>query len=299
MTTVADLIVETQRLVHGTQRTEINVLAAAVNSSTTTITIEDAAGGITERSVISIDDELMYVRAVSGTSLTVIRGYRSTAAAHDDGKLIEVNPRFPQVMIRRALIDDIHSWPDSVYREQTQEYSLSTSEVGIDLDDFATVRRILDVEMAATDNLLFWQRPYRTRLLTAADPGDFPSGNGLIVYPADFRSYPTTGSSTYAVRVTAATDFVTSTFTDAIDVVTTVGLPATAIDIPPLGAAARLVGVREILRTNMGTQNQPRRAEEVPAGATIQTGLQLMQLRDRRLSQEATRLMARWGVRKS
>jgi hypothetical protein len=171
--------------------------------------------------------------------------------------------------------------------------------VGVDLDDFTTVRRILDVETSDTSNgMLFWYRPRSWRVVRNGDPTDFPSGNGLIVYPNDWQTYATQAGSTYVLRVTAATDFDTSAFTDDVDVVEDVGLPASAIDIAPLGAAGKLTGVREILRTNIGTQNQPRRAEEVPPGATIQTGMQLMQLRDRRLSQEATRLLGRWGIRK-
>jgi hypothetical protein len=78
-------------------------LAAAVGSSSTTVVNVSSATGInapstsdyTKATYLYVDRELMDVRAVSGTIITVIRGaHGTTAAAHASGALLFVLPAY-------------------------------------------------------------------------------------------------------------------------------------------------------------------------------------------------------------
>jgi len=68
------------------------------------------------------------------------------------------------------------------------------------------------------------------------------------------------------------------------------GLQVTAMDIPPLGAAIRLIAPREIKRNFTEAGVEPRRAEEVPPGSVLKSMLGLQQLRANRIKAEAMNL---------
>jgi hypothetical protein len=281
MTTVADLIADTQLHVHGTERQELNRLLAAANATQTSLTCEFDLRGITDRSIIAIDDELLFVFSMAGNVITVQRGYLGTTpAAHDVGALVEVNPRFPKPMIRKALRDEIRSWPTGLFAVRTEEFTRSGNQAGIDLAGLEGLLYVLDVQVAGSSTNTYgqWLGVPRWRLLrhTGAE-----YGSGVALMPEQVGNV--------ALRVTAAVPFDLSAFDDDTDVAD-VGLTPSMTDIPSLGAASRLLAPREILRTKMEAQPQPRRAEEVPPGHTIQTSTALKRLRDIRISEEQIRL---------
>jgi hypothetical protein len=81
-------------------------LAAAITSTTaTSITITDATKVPSNPFFrIKIDSELMYCTAISGTTLTVVRGYESTTAAtHLNG--VTVTPELTAGTIRDLMVD--------------------------------------------------------------------------------------------------------------------------------------------------------------------------------------------------
>lgn len=293
MTTVGELIDETKRHLYGSYRPEINILAADIDASVTTLTLTDAANLLAPRSVIGIDDELLYVRAVAGTTVTVLRGYNSTAASHSADAIIEVNPSFPTVSIRNALRDDIRSWRADMYQVETIEVSTSVTTSWHDLGANEDIYGIIEARMAPSSVNSWDQWPVvGVRLVRS---GDFASGVGVHVLDAPLYELGVAG--TRELRVTVAKPFSVDVFTDNVNLQTTVGLASSMIDIPPLGALARLVPTREVLRNALEVQGQPRRAEEVQAGALLQTGTGLLRLRDKRLSEEAMRLRELWPIR--
>lgn len=76
----------------------------------------------------------------------------------------------------------------------------------------------------------------------------------------------------------------------ADDVEAVSGLPASAHDLPPLGAAIRLGMSREIRRNFFEEQGDSRRSEEVGAGAVTSSVRGLMVVRQARITEEASRL---------
>ena len=98
-------------------------------------------------------------------------------------------------------------------------------------------------------------------------------------------------------QVTYAHPFVTGVLTLAIDLVNTVGMTVEMTDIPALGAAASLLLGEESLRLDLHSQGDSRSDGAVAAGDRARYSLVLQAQYDRRVSEEARRLMSKWGIR--
>ena len=79
---------------------ELLVSAHEVTNATgTAFTISEAANsGIVKGIIIEINEELMYVTSVDGTTVNVIRGYGGSTASstgHAVDSIVRVSPKFP------------------------------------------------------------------------------------------------------------------------------------------------------------------------------------------------------------
>ena len=290
MTTVADLVEDTKRHLYGTSRLALNVLDTTIGELPTSVTLTYDVQGIQQGSIISIDDEIMYVFNVDSTTktATVHRGFMGTVpAAHLGGALVEVNPRFPRQFIKEALKQEINSYAPRLFRVTAHNVPASgiTTSFDMPVSDYLHVVDIYGERSGYTG---------RSRLLhyndiRDADPVDFPSGSSLhILEPV---------SSTTILRVRVARTFDTSIFNDATEVEGTIGLEDYMIDIPPIGAAWRLLSSRETPRTNMAAQPEPRRAEEVPPGHISTVANTLRDIRNHRISEAQFMLRERYPYR--
>jgi hypothetical protein len=272
-------------------RQTFTLTAEAVSNSETDIDlaeIDDVSLG----SFLAIDDELMYVRAITPASktATVIRGQRATSAVtHANGALVEINPKFPRYRVRRALGEEIRAWTSEVFSVAEVDLDTTSGTAGYDLVGVpAGFLTILDVQLGPrsgiTDGAVVkanWD------LVRNADTSIYPSGNGLVI---------TSGlGNARDLRVIYAVGFDTSSLADSTDVEADIGLATSMLDIPPLGAAARLMVGREVKRTFGEGQPEPRRSEEVPVGASSGTATYLRREANRRLGEEAVRLRALYG----
>ena len=120
----------------------------------------------------------------------------------------------------------------------------------------------------------------------SASTADFASGVG-IYFNAGLPS-------TYQTRVIYRTAFGTLADINE-DVVSTTGLPATAVDILSMGAAIRVAEGREIARVIPQGVSDTRRSTEVPMGNALQSASALRRSRSERISEEAARLRRQWG----
>lgn len=285
MATAADLVNETRSHLLAGGREEMNRLDGAVTDSATTLTLEFPVGGVQPRAVIWVELEAMFVWAVAGQVITVQRGWLgTTAAAHADDTLVEVNPLVSDFQILRAVNAEIDAYSSPVhglYRVATVDLTYAAARNGYDLAGVTNLIDILSVEakdVMPGDRL----RINRYRLIRNQDTADFTSGYALYLYDT-----PMPGKT---IEVAYKAPFVTlsSLATD----LTTTGLPTTAYDIPPLGAAARLVAPMEARRSRIDAQPEPRQASEVPPGAARQAAGGLLALRNQRLVEEAARLQS-------
>ncbi|MCA1842163.1 MAG: hypothetical protein LC792_03045 [Actinobacteria bacterium] len=283
MATTSDLIAHTRRLMMASGRQETNRLTSTISNSATTLDIDFAAGSIAKDAVLSIDLELLYVWSITGSTVTVQRGVNgSTAATHSAGALIYVNPVVPDFHVFSALNDELASLSGPLYRVKTVT---ATASIASTYNLAADVERILAVQYNAVGPSVDWPRLRRWDLLQNQDTSVFASGRAIQLY-----EMPMPGRT---LRVTYAADLGTlATLTD--DVQTATGLPASANDIPPLGAAGRLLTGREARRSSIDAQPESRQAADVPPGTARSGAAQLFALRDRRLREEAGKLTREW-----
>lgn len=288
MSTVGALIEETRGHLYGFHKATLNRLGDAMTDSVGTVTLEFATDPVARNSVICVNDELMYVWAVTGTTLTVQRGYLgSVASDHEAGDLVEINPRFATPHIRAELRKEIASWQPRLFRVVEQEISIGTNTRTLDLEDAPEdFLHVLRVRRAATGAEL---SPRRMDFRVERSYGSYDSGTALILTQ-------TVGAAT-TLSVLYAMAFDLEDFYDSTDLVHDVGVPESALDIPSLGAAWRLLSTREVPRTTIETAPEPRVAQDVPAGHIIQTARQLKALRDERVGDEGRLLLHRYGVR--
>jgi hypothetical protein len=283
-TLASDLVEETRSHLFSGARPELNKLNEALDATETDVDFLYAAGGLQRGAVISIDLELMLVWAVTGSTATVQRGYMgTTAATHNTGTIIEVNPRFSNFAIFRALNAELASFSSPVnglYQVKTVDLTYSAARAGYDL---AAVTDLLDIIEVRWKGYTTGDWPLVRRWAITRDmaSAEFSSTKALLLYEG-------VGPGR-TIRVRYKAPFVPLASLTS-DVQTVSFLPATANDIPPLGAAARLVAPREVRRAQYDAQPEPRVAADVPPGASRNAAGGLLALRNQRLREEAARL---------
>lgn len=273
-----------------------NMLSAAINPSipagtTGTISLQFAATGIAPGQLIGIDLELFTVWAVNGSTITVSGGQDGTlATTHLQGALVYLSPTFSDWQIWQALNEEILALgapATGLFQVKQTEFAFSATLVGYDLPGVSDITDVLEVRY--DDNLPYQRTPRIDRsewrlernYLASEDSsgvslklyrGGYPGRNVTVIYRTGFTA------------LTAPTD----------DLIAVSGLPATAADIPPLGAALRVGVGREVRRNDITSQGDTRRAEEVPPAAVGNSYAGLRALRQQRIVEEASRLAARY-----
>lgn len=285
MTTAADWVAEAEQHLNSGSRESRNKLASALSDTTgTTVSFAFALNNIQEGSTIAVDLEVMHVWSVDPTGNTAVveRGqYGSTAATHLVDAIVFVNPKWPRFAIFRALNQELQALASAgLFKMNTVELTYSSAVAGYDLTAVTNLEGIYAVEAKYTGLTGDWVRIQHYDLGRNQNTTDFPSGFSLTLREG--------GMPGQAVRVLYKSRFtaLSSLTTD----VSVTNLPASAYDLPALGAAARLVTPREVGRNDTSTQGDTRRAEEVPAGAVARSAAYLWQLRRDRLSDELTEL---------
>ena len=310
---VSYLIGRTRALLQGTSRVEANFLGAnaGANDANLTISINPSSQGaamIEPGDVVCVDDESMYVTAVtgqsSGSTIAVQRGwYGTTAAAHMSGAIVYINPYYSQFEIRNSLMDEIRSWGPQVYAVKTVELTTTDLVNGYDLGALGEFYGIIAVRISP-DALIgeisdkSWPDP-SFEVLQDAPTSDFPSGNALIITQPDaiFDS-PRTLHVVYAAafNVDSTNGAGNPTFQDGDDLIGTVGVALSDLDIAPLGAAWRLILNAELRRDQpepMGTSGDLQAYQQT---ASMRVADMFKQLRDDRLHDAQIRLKAKHPV---
>lgn len=246
------------------------------------LTVEFDTGPIVTGSVIEIGTELMYVTAVAGTTVSVMRGYGgSTAAAHTSTDIIRSNPQYPGHMILDAVNDDLNdlsSPRNGLYQMQTTTFTYNSTKDGYNLAaDALAVRRVTWVH---TSSDLSEPEVRRFTVKRNRDTSAFASGVALVL-----QDLPEAGQT---VRVEYTTGF--TALTDSSTALSAVGLHTEAYDLPPMGAALAIMSFRPIARESITQQPPVRRAEEVPPGAISASMRDLRFRRQERIQAEAARL---------
>lgn len=277
----------------GTYSAQFNVLSLPLAATDTEAVCGLTLGEIGSGSLVSVDDELMFVsdRDTTNNRLIVVRGVRGTlATVHTAGTPIEVNPRFPRFLVRSAMQDEIEGWPESLYQPKSFTASLAVNQAVItvpDQIDNADVHGVISIRRGSLS--LLDSRFRRTNGWEAQ--GDFFGAGGVIALADDVSV-----TTTYNVR--CACGFTPDALADAgdgCDLISDVGLTVGMIEVLKLGASWRLLTGRASSRLFPEAQGQSRVAAEVPANEIPAFALQLLEFHARALTREVERLVRRFG----
>ena len=290
---VLDVVRHAKRLLHSNTRTELDAIHTEITAVATTIRLKYQADGIRAGSYISVSKsdgtlapETMYVHARNGEYATVLRGVDgSTAYAWEaDTSIIEVEPRFSEWQILEAARDAIQALPSNLHAVSTTTVTFSTTEQSVTSSDLATTgfTRVLSATRTA--------RSGEDRLVKFNIKVQEYAGAYEVIRQEGIEKSVT-------VNLTYAHPFVISTLDPGTNLVTPAGMSIEMIDIPRLGAAASLMLADEATRLDLHAAGDSRGDGALNPGDRARYSLVLQAQYDRRVSQEARRLMAKYGVR--
>jgi hypothetical protein len=293
VTTLNGWIAETRDHLEGNRSEEANRVASYTAGSGV-LTVQDALGNIGAGTHLSIGlNDLLVTSANPLTKqVNVVGGVRgsvdATAVVND---MVRVSPRFSDYQIFRALnrhLPTLSSPRVGLYRVGTVELDYVASLEGYDLTGVSDFVRPLDVRRQTYGPSMSWPtiESILWDVVESAPTADFPSGLALRVRG---------GHTGLAVQLVYARSFSPIAANLAAEVSTT-GLTADQEDIPPLGAAYRLMAGREIPRNAATSQGDARRAEEVPPGAVARSYAGIVGLWSQRVEEEAARLRSHYPV---
>lgn len=297
-TTVENTIERIRRQLNSTVRLEINTLGATLTTTTNPVTLSyDLANSIRAGAVLSVGRELMRVISINASSkeVTVIRGWQdSDAEAHSIGDEVLINPRFTRADIYDAIIQEIDSWEPDIFKVTDEVYTIEIEAQGVEVSSAnSNAIGVIEVRRNFTedDSVVWPEYPFmlhrgRSASLTPTE------GSGMFI-----RFTHNTGYAKAAGTVVArlAIPFDSSDITsEATDLVTDVGCNGGLIELIELGVKSRLITDDETGRSARNAQDEPRRNQEVPVGAALQTGQTTLQRYERRRNQEVFRLRQKY-----
>lgn len=266
----------------GQSKDSLNRLDGAIDDSTTSVTFEFATPLPTAGSVIEVrsssTSELMYVWSVTSQTATVLRGHDgSTPASFADEDLVAINPVLSYADTYREIQRELEALPSEGLPQLTSTtvtYSYTNSAY----------------DTSAVSNLI---RPLALEYAVGGrDHWDYD----LLEHPDLIRvkHYWTPDSAVtlhYATTFTAPTAYTQDLSTD-------LGVPATAQDVVPIGAAIRVFYAQEQLRGQANVQQHARASEDVAPGSGARSVALLQQWKATRLAHEQRRQRERFPRRR-
>lgn len=287
--TVGQLVQRTQRWLVGLHGVPMNKLHDEVDEEITDLKLAYPIKMVQAGMYIGVGDEIVYVwEANQGTNTIIVsRGQSGTdATVHPAGETIESSARFPRAAVKDALQEEIRTWPDSVYRADSKMLDLPLGVNTIDAE-LTDSRLLVDLALDRAPSVApgRWT-PLTYRLDRLMDRDIYGSGNALTIYNLS--------GGGGRVRFLYGAPFDVSEMDDGLDCVDDLGLARTMLDIPPMGAAARLLQTREIIRTDTEAMQESRIAAEVPPTFQTQTATTLRLAVARRLGEEGLRLRRKY-----
>ena len=274
---------------------EANNLAGSIAPTDQTLTFTYPIGSIARGAILAIDLEEIRVWAVNNTQQVTAcsRGVNGTvAASHAANTYVPVRPKFSPFRIFRAMneeLSDLSSPGNGLYQVASVDITYNAAVQGYDITGATNVIRILEARYKVPGPSLNYPMisAGNYSLQRQMPTTDFPSGFVFDLYQRAFPGLP--------IHLRYAAPF--NQLVNLTDDVTAVsGLPLTARDILPLGAAIRLILPRELKRNFTEAGVEPRRAEEVPPRAVMQSAMGLQQLRAQRIRSEVMALNSQFPI---
>jgi len=263
----------------GTNNDVVVSLVGNITSGATSFVVDDDS--ILSRGIVEIDDELVYVSSIDGSTATVPtwgRGYRqSTAAAHTSGAAVRVNPQWPRSVIAREINNTVRGLYPSLFAPKTTEITVDSTEWQYEMP--ADAERILALDWKWTTTQWISARSFE--LLSSTNLTDFTTGKAIAL--GDPIPSGATCRVTYAARPTAMS-------TGAQVYATQTGLPASSKDVVILGTCARLLPWIDTARAVVDTAEAMAMAGNRATGISVQIAASLQKRYEARLAEEVRAL---------
>ncbi len=314
--TLSQMVDDTLRQLRGTMRERVNILSGAITApaalTVQNIQLTSNLDGVVIGTLLSIGDETMYVLDTTPASLTVnvIRGYDDTTpATAASGTLVRVDTPWPRAIVQQHIKDEIRSWGPQVFAVSSADIPIVNLQRGYDLALITTpIIRILKVTAPAPPYVGdpgYWAVPgnSNTSLQDPSQPftynpnantSEFPSGKSLTLTGMITPNYSGNLHVVYAMPFDVDTSWADST-----DMVANVGLDSRDLDIPPLGAAARLLRWLSVRRSMLNVQGASRSDQDVTMPTILQAVQNFQLSTKQRLNDVQQRLLSDWPYRQS
>lgn len=284
MTTRSDLISRISSQLHSYTGTHevVTHLTATMGSGVFTASVNSTDGA--KRGIAEIEDELVYVDSVSGTSLVIPpfgRGYRgTTAASHASGEMVTFDPAFPRVEIGNAIDQIVAGLYPALY--QVKETTLAALSIDRSYTLPVGVEEVLRVETKwSTDPTDYWYPINNWELEKKPGAG---AQHTLNLY----EGAPTG----WDVKVVYSSRFGTLTTDTA-----TAGIPDSYEDLITYGATSKLIRFLEPARLQLGSVENVSRANLIQSGDAGKTATQLYALYQQRVAEERRQLLEQFPPR--
>jgi len=290
MSTVADLVADVRRRVYGSMTENVNLFQSSASAGQTSLQLELGVDGIQKGMLLSSGLNVWFVKGVYSTDNTVfvIPGYdNSPKNSVTAGDMLYVRPRMTDWYAFNAINDQLRSMssPEAgLYKIGTWvaevDPTYQTYEVPVEAADMINILRVRWRWPGTTD---VWSnlapRHYRWQYSTEQNVIrlllSIPSGTEIeFTYKAPFA------------MATSLTD----------DPVADLGLSDSMLDIPALGAAIELLYTTESRRTQVTSQGDSRRPDEVPVTSNSSIAGALQRTYKARVQEEMSRLVTRMPI---
>lgn len=279
---VSRIIDETLDALYGYTRHQEQVTALTASVSLTQTAFTVAEGAQISRGLIEIGDEQMLVKSCDAIGNVTLQPYgrgvgNTSAVTHSPNDKVVMSPLYPRRRVRDIVFSTLREVFPSVYGVATQLYDISIVRTNYPLP--ADCYDVLAVEWHLPGPSRMWTPLRRWRVnRPAGDPEVEILG---AVFPGQNR-----------VRVTYIKDLPASLVTDDIS---SLGYSQDIHDILVLGSTARLLMFTEPARLQVQSVASHGRAEVVPAGTIKAAAQDVYSLFQRRVQQEADRLLQRYA----
>lgn len=285
MTLMLDLIATTRRMTYGSMADQLNFLSAEYLMGDAELSMSLDVTNITPGMVLSSGLNVYYVTGIDAAAKKVFV-YASYDNSRNDalpvGSPVMIRPRVTDWLLFNYINDTVVSLSSptyGLYREgswtATTDAIWGTYDIPVEAQNMTNLLRIqvryptsTDSWMDVPTNMFDWQ----------------PENNIVRV-----RSWVPNGTD---VKFDYRAPFLPATMltSNAVD---DMGLSDSMLDLPPLGAAVRLLRTTESRRAQIHNQSDPRRASEVQAGQNTSAASDMAREFRDRVSAEYVRLVNR------
>lgn len=282
MTTFNELTDDVLSMLRGYVRSQESVTALNGNLSSTATAFNVDNGGRLGMGRAEIDDELVYVDAITTNAVTLQPWGRgvdgTTAAAHSDNARVTFNPLFPRHYVKRAINDTIASIGVELKATDVHTFTFLSAVSTYSLP--AAVKTIFQVTWKTLGPSGRWETVRRWALDTDANTTQYATGKTITIWDTvvpgrtvqvRYLKEPTT--------LSAGSDTLTGT----------AGLPASCRDVVALGTAARLTASVDVALLDPSSVQAGFFDERRQIGSASNVARTLYALYQQRLAEEVAR----------